>query len=284
MSASLNPYITKFGEEFDAGKSSQYRLTIQFALGGLSYALLDSATQTMLAVECYQSDLLADSDDLFRTLERALEAKGLNNKEFLSVSCLIDERISTLVPDALFNEADKSKYLEFAFLVPGNYAVQSVKLKTVPCHNVFAWPKALRDKVSAKWKEADITHSSALFVDSVMYVEGQKPTVFVNVRNRDFDMVVVKDGQLSFFNNFRFNTKDDFAYFLLLAMEQNGLSGQDTPVCFSGLIRPASEIFDLCGRYVRDIRFVEDPNALHVSPALEEVPFQYYFIHYQALR
>ena len=284
MSASLNPYITEFGEEFDAGKSSQYRLTIQLALGGLSYALLDNETQTLIALECYQSDLLADSDDLFHALERALESKGLNNKDFLSVTCLVDERICTLVPNALFNEADMGRYLDFAFQVPGDYALQSVELAKVPCRNVFAWPKALRDKVSGKWKEATVTHTSALFVDSVIRMADLDAMVYVNVRNRDFDMVIVRDGQLAFFNNFKFNTKDDFAYFMLLAMEQNCLSGQDTPVCFSGLIRPASEIVDLCGRYVRDIRFVEDPHAPHVSKALEEVPLQYYFIHYQALR
>ena len=84
-----------------------------------------------------------------------------------------------------------------------------------------------------------------------------------------------------FFNNFKFNTKEDFAYFLLFAMEQNNISGTDTLVRFSGLIRPASEIIDLCGRYVKDIRFVEDPQ---VSKALDEVPFQYYYILYQALK
>ena len=41
MTASLNPYISQFGEEFDAEKSSQYKMTIQCALGGLSFALLD---------------------------------------------------------------------------------------------------------------------------------------------------------------------------------------------------------------------------------------------------
>ena len=82
----------------------------------------------------------------------------------------------------------------------------------------------------------------------------------------------------------KFNTKEDFAYFLLFAMEQNGVSGQDTPVSFSGLIRPASDIIDLCGRYVKDLRFVEDPHALQMSKPFEKVPFQYYFILYQALR
>ena len=108
--------------------------------------------------------------------------------------------------------------------------------------------------------------------------------MFANVRNYDFDMVILKEGKLLFFNNFKFKTKEDFVYFLLFAMEQNGVSGQDTPVIFSGLIRPASDIIDLCGRYVKNLRFVEDPHAFQVSKPFEKVPFQYYFILYQALR
>ena len=283
MTASLNPYISQFGEEFDAEKSSQYRMAIQYALGGLSYAFLDTETHTLVALECYQSNLLASSDDLFRTLERALESRGLNNKAFQSVTCLVDNRICSLVPKPLFNEADQAKYLDFAFQVPEDYAITSEPLAKMPSINVFAQSKAFHDKMASKWKDVQTTHSSTVFINSAMESDVETG-VFVHVRNRDFDVMIKKGGALSFFNNFRFNTKEDFAYFLLFAMEQNGVSGHDTPICFSGLIRPASEIIDLCGRYVKDIRFVGDPHALKVSKALEEVPFQYYFIHYQALR
>ena len=283
MTASLNPYISQFGEEFDAEKSSQYRMTIQYALGGLSYALLDTETHTLVALECYQSTLLTDSDDLFRTLERALESKGLNNKAFQSVTCLVDNRICTLVPKPLFNEADRAKYLDFAFQVPENYAIASEPLAAEPSFNVFAQSKAMQDKILSKWKDAQFTHSSTVFINSVMESDTETG-VYVLVRNRDFDMVIKKEGKLIFFNNFKFNTKEDFAYFLMFAMEQNGFSGHDIPVTFSGLIRPASEIIDLCGRYVKDIRFVKDPHEQEVSKALDEVPFQYYHIHYQALR
>ena len=283
MTASLNPYICQYGEEFDAEKSSHYRMTIQCSLGGLSFALLDAKTQTLVALECYQSDLLADSNDLFRTLERALEDKNLNNKDFQSVTFIVDNRYCSLVPQSLFNEADQAKYLDFAFQIPEGYTIASEPIASAQCHIVHAFLKTMQDKVLNKWANARITHSSSVFIDDVMKADDNKG-VFVNVRNRDFDMLIKKEGQLHFFNNFKFNTKEDFAYFLLFAMEQNGVSGQDTPVVFSGLIRPASDIIDLCGRYVRDIRFVEDSHTLHVSKTLDEVPFQYYYIHYQALR
>ena len=283
MTASLNPYICQYGEEFDAEKSSHYRMTIQCSLGGLSFALLDAKTQTLVALECYQSDLLADSNDLFRTLERALEDKNLNNKDFQSVTFIVDNRYCSLVPQPLFNEADQAKYLDFAFQIPEGYTIASEPIASAQCHIVHAFLKTMQDKVLNKWTDARITHSSSVFIDNVMK-DDDNNGVFVNVRNRDFDMLIKKEGQLRFFNNFKFNTKEDFAYFLLFAMEQNGVSGQDTPVVFSGLIRPASDIIDLCGRYVRDIRFVEDPHTIHVSKTLDEVPFQYYYIHYQALR
>ena len=268
MSASLTPNTSKFGEEFDAGKSSQYRLTIQFALGGLSYALLDTESHRIIALESYQSDQLDDSCSLFHTLERALELKGLNNKAFHSVVCIVDHRINTLVPIPLFDEAEQDQYLDFAFQRSNLQTVQADRLDVAGCYNVFAWSKDLKDKILSKWKQAEIIHSSSVFINIVME-KTENHGVFVNVRNADFDMIVLKEGKLQFFNNFKFNTKEDFVYFLMFAMEQNGLSGQDTSVTFSGLILPSSEITELCKHYVRDIHFVEDPH---------------YFIHYQALR
>ena len=284
MTASLNPYLSHFGEEFDAEKSSFYRLTIQFSLGGFSFALLDTQSHTLLALECYQSDLLTDSDDIFHALECSLESKGLNNKVFQSVICLIDDRTNTLIPSALFDETEKEKYLDFVFHTNKSQIILYEQVKHTDCVNIFAWSKNLYNKITSKWKNISIVHTSSLFIDYVMMSSVKEPAVFVNVRNRNFDMVIKKNGRLGFFNNFKFNTKDDFAYFLVFAMEQNNLSGEDTTVSFSGLIQPASEIVDLCGRYIKDIRFAENPNELHVSKALGEIPFQYYFIHYQSFR
>jgi hypothetical protein len=283
MTASSNPIISQFGGEFDVEKSSQYRMAIQFSLDGLSFALLDAQAQRLIAYEGHPLQPSSDSSTLLRTLDKALDSKGLSGKDFDSVTCIVDERICALVPEPLFDDADKVKYLEFAFQIPNGYTTQAEELPSAQCHNVFAWSKALQDKLLAKWPKAKITHSSSLLIESAMQSE-TGTGIFINVRRRDFDMVIKKDGKLFFFNNFKFNTKEDFAYFLLFAMEQNGFAGQDTPVRLSGLIQPDSEIMTLCGHYVKDFRIVEDPHKLKVSEALGNVPFQHYFIHYQALR
>lgn len=278
----MNPYISKFDAGFDAGKSSQYRLTIQFALGGFSFALLDSKTMTIIGLECYQSDYLTDSEEVFFALEKALDAKNLNGKDFESVDCLIEGRTNTIVPSSLFDGKEASNYLDFTSQLANSQIVLSETLTLEQCVNVFAMPKVLLAKIRAKWPTAQIRHASSVFIDSSLKYAPEGKAAFANVRSRDFDLAIVDNGRLAFFNNFRFNTKDDFAYFLLFAIEQNGFSGLDLPVCFSGLILPASEIVELSSRYVKYLLFVENRHELHVSEAINEVPFQYYYIHYQS--
>jgi hypothetical protein len=139
---------------------------------------------------------------------------------------------------------------------------------------------------------ADESNATMLELDSY-YDEAYKfkDTYYklpVNVKEPDFDepdngsfitFEEIKDA----FNNFTYDTKEDFAYLLLFAMEQNGLSRQETTVQFSGLILPSSEIIDLCRHYVKNLIFVDDPHVLQVSDALKDVPFQYYYTLYHSL-
>ena len=285
MTASLNPYITKFDEGFDVEKSQDYRLTIQIALGGLSFAFLDTTTNTIIGTEFYQSDSLTDGMEIFNAIERILEVKNLNNKKFRSVTCIVEDRINTLVPSALFDESKVFQFLDFGFQFPSDSKIMTDMVDKADSVNVYALPQVLHSKLTAKWPNVVFIHASTLFLDGLLgHDDPSRYGVYVCVRNRSFDMVVKKDGKLLFFNNFKFNTKDDFLYFLLFALEQCHLSGTEATVLFCGMILPASEIVELCSRYVKDVKFIGNDQAMKISEALGEVPFHYYFIHYQALK
>ena len=285
MTAALNPYITKFDEGFDVEKSQDYRLTIQCALGGLSFAFFDTTKNTIVGTEFYHSDSLGDGMEIFNAIERVLHAKNLNNRKFHSVTCVVEDRVNTLVPSALFDNHNVVQYLDFGFQLPSDAKIMTDRVIKADAVNVYALPQVLFSKVSAKWPDATFTHASTLFLNGLLgHDDPSRYGVYVCVRNRSFDMMVKKDGKLQFFNNFKFNTKDDFLYFLLFALEQCHLPGQEATVLFSGLIMPASEIVELCSRYFKEVKFIGNDQSMKVSEALKEVPFHYYFIHYQALK
>ena len=259
--------------------SPEYRLTIQFSLGGLSFVLFNSASQSVSDMEFHQSDSLNSSDELFRVLEKDLNARDLGNLQ--SVDCLIDGRTHALVPKALYQPDQKDRLLGFGLTVPNGYITSADPVTPLQAYNLYAYPEALRNRILSKWPNARILHSASVFLESLP--KSDTPVVYVNVRNRDFDLAIMQD-RLLFFNNFTFNTKVDFSYYLLFAMQQHELSGLETPVCFTGLIQPSSEIIDLCRRYLKDIRFVSKPKGLNLKATLAEVPFQYYYNHYQILK
>lgn len=285
MTASLNPYITKFDEGFDVEKSKDYRLTIQFSLGGLSFAFFDTTSNTIVGIEFYQSDLLTSGNDVFCAIERVLDSKRLGENSFQTVTCIVDDRVNTLVPKPLFDESRALQYLDFGFQLPSDSRILNDIVKKSEGVNVYALPQELHSKLTAKWPKARFVHSSSLLLNGLLgHDDPSRYGVYVCVRNRSFDMVVKKDGKLQFFNNFKFNTKDDFLYFLLFALEQCHLLGTEATVLFSGMILPASEIVELCSRYVKDVKFIGNDQSVKISEALGEVPFHYYFIHYQALK
>ena len=285
MTTSLPPYITKFDKGFDVEKSQDYRLTIQCALDGLSFAFLDTTTNTIVGVEFYRFDQSKGDEDPFYSIRRILDSQEWSNREFHSVIWIVEDRINTLVPVSLFDESKTSQYLDFGFQLSSGSKILTDTVEKADCVDVYVMPQMLYSKLTEKWPKVTFVHASTLFLNGLLgHDDPARFGVYVCVRNRNFDLVVKKDGKLQFFNNFKFNTKDDFLYFLLFALEQCGLSGSDAIVMFSGLILPASEIVSLCSRYVKDVRFIGNDQTVKVSEALSELPFHYYFTHYQALK
>ena len=258
-----------------------YRLTIQFSLGGLSFVLFDTAASMVADMELHQSDSLNNSEELFRVLEKDLKPRDLNSGNCQSVTCLIDGRTNALVPKELFHPEDITKLLSFNHTLPDGYVTATDAIESLGAFNLYAYPESLRKLILKRWPDAQLCHSTTVFLKSLP--QSETPVVYVNVRNRDFDMAIMQD-KLLFFNNFKFQTKVDFSYYLLFAMQQHELSGLETPVWFSGLIQPSSEIIDLCRRYLKDIRLVTKPHDFKVKESLREVPFQYYYNHYQILK
>jgi hypothetical protein len=269
----------------DPSKSSLYNITIQCALDGFCFVLHHQEENKIIDIELYQTSESAQEDQILEALEKAFYNKGLHGKSFRSIRFLIANRYYTLVPESLFDANNPESYLRFNHLLPHHYAVFHEAVPSAQAVNVYAIPQQFLNRLRATWPEAVVRHQSSLFLQAVQREEPYESNtnVYVNVNSRDFDLVILQEGRLLFFNNFRFNTKDDFAYFLMFTLEQQLPGVKDLPVSFTGLISNQSEIIRLCERYIKRIRFIRPNGSVEVEMALNNMPFQYYYIPYQSL-
>lgn len=269
----------------DPTKSLSYNITIQCSLDGFCFVLYDIEENKIIDIELYQTSDSGDEGIIMDALERAVFKKGLYEKPFHSVRFIAGNRFNTLVPEELFDERHLEAHLLFNHRLPQGHAVRSERLQSIKAVNVFAVSTQQEKCICKLWENVQITHRSSVFLNAVMREDPyeEKTNVYVNVNSRSFDLAVVSEGALTFFNNFKFDTKDDFVYFLMFALEQQQLSAQDIPVYFTGLITGNSEILKLCERYIKKIRLIRPDGSVNVDMALNDTPFQYYYLPYKTL-
>ena len=267
----------------DPAKTSYYNLTIQCSLDGFCFVVHHQEENKIIDIELYQTSESTDEGTIMEALEKALFKKELLGKRFLSTTYIVNSPLCTLVPNELFKEDERESYLRFNQSLPQGYRSFHESLKNMESVNIFAMSEKQHERLLNTWPGIRFTHQTTVFIDSILKEEPYESDVnaYVNVNSQSFDIAVVKQGKLKFFNNFRFNTKDDFIYFLMFALEQQQLADSDTPVCFSGLVSNNSEIIRLCERYIRKVRFVRPNATVNVDLSLSNTPFQYYYIPYK---
>lgn len=284
MAASLIPYISCFDKGFDSGLTQSYQIAIQLALDGFSFLIHDASANRIIALESYRLDAEKEDSNLLQALTLTLQAKGWDLNRFSSAQFIIENPQNTLVPTSLYDKSEAAMLFAFNHTLPPDAQVHSDTIENAGCINLYPLSNTIYNGLSQLGNRNHIQHQTSILIRNCMAkTKSDIAEVHVHVREREFNIIIAKKGLLLFSNNFQFNTKDDFAYFLLLAMQQQGLSGQHTTVNFSGMILEGSDIIELCKRYIKNIRFVQPEAHSTASEVLQKIPFHYYYLAFQSL-
>lgn len=105
--------------------------------------------------------------------------------------------------------------------------------------------------------------------------------IVVNVFEEAFELVITESRRILFCNSFPFRSPEDFLYFLLLVMENLGLSNEKETFYFCGQIEKNSAIYQLCQKYIRNIKWMERPNGIEISDTFSSLPAHFFFTFFQ---
>ncbi len=252
------PTISLIDKSFKQDYSKNFQLTIRIAPDGFSFVIFSPEKQRFVGLETYHFDYQNESIQLAKVLDEIIMKQPWVAYPYQQVKVLIESNHMVLVPNPLFDEKEKGTYLAFAQAFQENHRIVFDTLKTADATIVYYLSNIITAKIKDYWANAKIHHLSSAFIESVLIANKNKqaePSVFVHVRNRSYDMLILEGQKLKFYNFFRFNTKEDFIYFLLFAMEQQQLNPEKTPVVFSGAIEQSGAIFEICEKYIRNLSF-----------------------------
>ena len=275
----------------DKQKFSDYELSIRLSADGLVFCLLDNSTGKFLHLESYNladpgikpyipgDREMTNTGKLIQLLEGELNWLA---DSFSKTRLIFDQGQSTLVPEALFKEEEKGSMFDFN-IAGGPYKETELRhdhLKSLDAYAIYHVPASFSDLFQRFFPGASVYHHSTAVIQSLFLKninQENAKLLYVNTGKSRMDILRFKGKKLDYYNSFKYNTAEDFMYYLIFVVEQLGLNPESVEVMMLGEIDKHSSLSDLALKYVRNIHFEKRNEDFRYSFVFDQLPGHYYF-------
>jgi len=273
--------LSLIDETFDAKQLPNYRLLLQLGLDGLCCCVLDSARNKFVAFENYTFQEIYDYESLCDNLQSFIKDDNLFSRcvRIKNVELIWVNGKSTFIPNALFDEGNKENYLKFNHTLEKDEAVAIDTLKIIDARNLYTLPSCVDKTLKSIFKTISIHHYSSSLVESLLgrnkNEKGKK--IFVHVQVDHLEVIVSEGKNLIFYNTFKYQSSEDFIYYVLFVAEQLKLNPEDMELILMGEVEKDSAIYLMLYKYVRNIKFGERPDGFEYSYKFDSLPKHFYY-------
>jgi hypothetical protein len=233
-------------------------LSIQVGLNGLSFLVLDLFTKKVELIRDIKFSEKITPQQLQKNLIEEFDSIDLLNENFTKIQVIHDNEVQTLVPSALFEEANLSDYLKFNAKIFKNDFITYDAITNQEIMSVYVPYVNVNNYIFEKFGSFEYKHSSTVIIDKVLQIEKniKEKSLYVNVEKSNIDILVISSNSLIFYNKFNYNTKEDFIYFILFTIEQLELNPEKLNCKFLGSILNDDELFKIAYKYIRNVSIV----------------------------
>ncbi|HXC06156.1 MAG TPA: DUF3822 family protein [Bacteroidia bacterium] len=274
----LTPSVSLLDETADFKRTADYALYLTTGPGSFSFAILHKAQNKFVALESYNLQQALNPESLSKCLTDLIADHGLLSLPFEHVWVGYDSSRSTLVPEALFDAAQASTYIQFNHVSDPGDIVMTDTLTQLDARNIYLLPEAVKKAILALYPKARFRHSSSALLESqaIKYKNETKPKLVVHISLLHFEIILFEGKHLRFYNTFRHQTSEDFMYYLLFVCEQLKLNPENLELILIGEVEKNSAIYSMLYKYVRNIRFGDRPEAFTYCHPMKTLPGHFY--------
>lgn len=276
-----NLNIVKKDKTFDVTHSDLYQLIVMIGKSYLQIAVYNSFKENFIAFNQYCIKNSLGKQTYFEQLNNIIANEELLTLKYKHTQIILLSQSAVLVPIPFYNENEQRTYLEFSQVISADDIVMSDKLQSAGSFNIFNVQPEIMNAVTKI--HGQVHHHSSVLIESLLLLNKHDLSpmqIHINVHSGFFDMVVIKDRKLIFYNSFAYSSAEDFIYFVLFVFEQLKISPDQSIVNISGEIEKNSAVYDILFKYIRNIAFAQPIPQISNSYILQDMPsymYQYLF-------
>ncbi len=238
-------------------------LSIQLSLDGFSFCIYNKITSEIgfIAVFKFESTSISPYKHL-EYVEQVFKQEELLRSNYSTVTVHHFNKLITQVPKPLFNKNKLADYLKYSVKVLENDFIAFDEIENSEIINVYIPFVNINNFLIDKYGSFIYKHASTLLIEKLLntYKNLEGDNYFVNVTNGIFELVVLKNKKLEFYNCFSFKTKEDFIYYILFTAEQLNSNPEELKLTLLGDIEKESELYTIIYQYIRNVAFYTPVN------------------------
>ena len=242
--------------------TSKRKLSIQFSLDGFSFCTTNTHNE-VLEFSSYTFSKTKNSPELvLEKLQDIFKKEKSLQYDFETVTVIHQNNLNTLVPNEYFKKDALKSYLKYSIKTIATDLITFDELDFMNSKNVYVPYVNINNFLFQNFGEFEYKHYSSVLLEKLFSIATNDICCYIHVSKSTFDIVIIKNSNLQFFNVFEYKTKEDFMYYVLFTLEQLELSTEETLVTVLGDIEEDSDLFRLMYTYIRNIDFLSSKNAV----------------------
>ena len=242
--------------------TSKRKLSIQFSLDGFSFCTTNTHNE-VLEFSSYTFSKTKNSPELvLEKLQDIFKKEKSLQYDFETVTVIHQNNLNTLVPNEYFKKDALKSYLKYSIKTIATDLITFDELDFMNSKNVYVPYVNINNFLFQNFGEFEYKHYSSVLLEKLFSIATNDICCYIHVSKSTFDIVIIKNSNLQFFNVFEYKTKEDFMYYVLFTLEQLDLSTEETLVSILGDMEEDSDLFRLMYTYIRNIDFLSSKNAV----------------------
>ncbi len=259
----LQPLESYTHSSYDASKNHLKELWFKCHSQGFSYAIFDGHLKQ---VEMYFNFEVADFYQVSpQTFHGFLDAIDVFINDFKSVKIIFESQTYTLMPAALFNEEDSAACYGLKYTLSENEHLLNQRIPDFGAQIIYAVPRFMLNALLSKFTDSSLReqvkiyhHAFALL--SALYYQTyhlNKEVCYLNISEKTFDVVLIKNSSLHFCNTYVYNNPEDVLYFVMHAYQNSQLQPEANECFYSGFHTNEKNIRELLNSYIKSVKTIQ---------------------------
>ncbi|NJK86852.1 MAG: DUF3822 family protein [Bacteroidales bacterium] len=224
---------------------------------GVSFVFWTNRLKNYVAFKKYRLDKVKDPENLIDRLEKIFNEDNLLDKPYSSTSFIFLTQKSTLVPSEFFDESKIKDFFEFNQTLDDLDELNYNYIPAIDAYNIFAIPNYIANHVYDKFRNIKFYHQATPFIQSLVNGFEEQNGVHINLNHDFFDIGVIENSALKFYNTFKFLNDTDLLYFIMFVVNQLKIDIQSSlfTVCGESVDKPV--LIEALNKYLPNLSYLE---------------------------